>query len=156
VPTLADRGCRVVSATNPPQSLIFGSLDRSFSDTIYRQCSNHVKKIVDKKREKKEHSTLNFEVGPAFCRHVHSLSFTKLQNRKSFIWDTLLLAIRSITWQTIVPNRMVTVALGASKHATKKTGTVRIVWQLNHRTALLSNLCKTISNYNSLHTKLTN
>jgi hypothetical protein len=29
VPTLADRGCRVVSATIPPQSLIFGFLDRS-------------------------------------------------------------------------------------------------------------------------------
>jgi hypothetical protein len=29
VPTLADTGCRVVSATIPPQSLIFGFLDRS-------------------------------------------------------------------------------------------------------------------------------
>jgi hypothetical protein len=29
VPTLADRRCRVVSATIPPQSLIFGFLDRS-------------------------------------------------------------------------------------------------------------------------------
>jgi hypothetical protein len=29
MPTLADRGCRVVSATNPPQSLISGFLDRS-------------------------------------------------------------------------------------------------------------------------------
>jgi hypothetical protein len=29
VPTLADRGCRVVSTTIPPQSLIFGFLDRS-------------------------------------------------------------------------------------------------------------------------------
>jgi hypothetical protein len=29
VPTLADRGCRVVSSTIPPQSLIFGFLDRS-------------------------------------------------------------------------------------------------------------------------------
>jgi hypothetical protein len=29
VPTLADSGCRVVSATIPPQSLIFGFLDRS-------------------------------------------------------------------------------------------------------------------------------
>jgi hypothetical protein len=29
VPTLADRGCRVVSATIPPQSLIFGFLDQS-------------------------------------------------------------------------------------------------------------------------------
>jgi hypothetical protein len=29
VPTLVDRGCRVVSATIPPHSLIFGCLDRS-------------------------------------------------------------------------------------------------------------------------------
>jgi hypothetical protein len=29
VPTLADRGCRVVSATISPQSLIFGFQDRS-------------------------------------------------------------------------------------------------------------------------------
>jgi hypothetical protein len=29
VPTLADRGCRVVSATIPPQLLIFGFVDRS-------------------------------------------------------------------------------------------------------------------------------
>jgi hypothetical protein len=29
VPTLADRGCRVVSATIPPQSLIFAFLDWS-------------------------------------------------------------------------------------------------------------------------------
>jgi hypothetical protein len=29
VPTLEDRGCRVVSATIPPRSLIFGFLDRS-------------------------------------------------------------------------------------------------------------------------------
>jgi hypothetical protein len=29
VPTLADRECRLVSATIPPQSLIFGFLDRS-------------------------------------------------------------------------------------------------------------------------------
>jgi hypothetical protein len=29
VPTLADRGCRVVSKTNPPQSLIFGFPDQS-------------------------------------------------------------------------------------------------------------------------------
>jgi hypothetical protein len=30
VPTSADGGCRVVSATIPPQSLIFGFLDRLF------------------------------------------------------------------------------------------------------------------------------
>jgi hypothetical protein len=29
VPTLADRGCRVVSATIPPQSLILGFIYRS-------------------------------------------------------------------------------------------------------------------------------
>jgi hypothetical protein len=29
VPALVDRGCRVVSTTVPPQSLIFGFLDRS-------------------------------------------------------------------------------------------------------------------------------
>jgi hypothetical protein len=28
IPTLADRGCRVVSATIPPQSLILGFIDR--------------------------------------------------------------------------------------------------------------------------------
>jgi hypothetical protein len=32
VPTLADRECRVVSATIPPQSLIFGFLDRNLYD----------------------------------------------------------------------------------------------------------------------------